>query len=119
VGKSGGCMSAWSESLGRMISIAMRAGVDVKSIVKQLTGIRCSFPTWKDGKQIFSCADAIGKAIEEYRYVNEDFAVEMLELTSHMNDGRDDPPECPECGGTLTIGEGCMKCESCGYTKCG
>ena len=28
-------------------------------------------------------------------------------------------PVCPDCGGTLEVAEGCMKCHSCGYTKCG
>lgn len=25
---------------------------------------------------------------------------------------------CPDCGATLTLHEGCMSCESCGYSKC-
>ncbi|MGC8839879.1 MAG: vitamin B12-dependent ribonucleotide reductase [Candidatus Sumerlaeaceae bacterium] len=28
-------------------------------------------------------------------------------------------PKCPECGGPLTMGEGCQTCQSCGYSKCG
>ncbi len=26
--------------------------------------------------------------------------------------------KCPECGGTLELGEGCTKCHSCGYAQC-
>lgn len=26
---------------------------------------------------------------------------------------------CPDCGSTLFMQEGCVKCQSCGYTKCG
>lgn len=28
-------------------------------------------------------------------------------------------PQCPECGGVLHMGEGCMICQGCGYSKCG
>jgi ribonucleoside-diphosphate reductase alpha chain len=27
--------------------------------------------------------------------------------------------ECPECGGTMTMADGCAKCMNCGYSKCG
>ena len=27
-------------------------------------------------------------------------------------------PACPECGGMLDLGEGCLKCNFCGYSKC-
>jgi hypothetical protein len=26
---------------------------------------------------------------------------------------------CPDCGSTLFYTEGCVKCQSCGYSKCG
>jgi ribonucleoside-diphosphate reductase alpha chain len=39
-GRAGGCPSQ-SEATARLVSIAMRSGIDVKSIVEQLKGIRC------------------------------------------------------------------------------
>jgi ribonucleoside-diphosphate reductase alpha chain len=31
---------------------------------------------------------------------------------------RGDNPECPECSAMLTLQEGCIKCQSCGYSEC-
>ncbi len=28
-------------------------------------------------------------------------------------------PGCPDCGGALTLQEGCMSCKSCGFSRCG
>ncbi|WP_427340387.1 vitamin B12-dependent ribonucleotide reductase [Caloranaerobacter sp. DY30410] len=67
LGRAGGCPSQ-SEATSRLISIALRAGLDVKSIIEQLKGIRCHSTlrqraTNKDIK-VLSCPDAIGKALE-------------------------------------------------------
>lgn len=68
VGRAGGCPSQ-SEATSRLISIALRAGIDVKYIIEQLKGIRCHSTlrqraTNKDIKCL-SCPDAIGKALEK------------------------------------------------------
>ena len=39
-------------------------------------------------------------------------ALEMSKLDSGVR------PECPECGGPIAFTEGCLKCQSCGYSKC-
>lgn len=77
VGRAGGCPSQ-SEATSRLISIALRSGMDVKSIVEQLKGIRCHSTlrqraTNKDIK-VLSCPDAIGKALEKVmnEYVDVD-----------------------------------------------
>ena len=44
--------------------IALRSGIDIKSIIDQLEGIRCPSPSWEKGGRIFSCADGLAKVIE-------------------------------------------------------
>jgi len=117
MGRSGGCRSAQCEAIGVLISTALRAGVDPRSISRRLKGIRCSSPTWQPGGMILSCADAIGKAMEQY--------MEEQNGKDFMKEGQSDNmivadicPECPECGNVLEYSEGCVLCKLCGYSKC-
>jgi len=57
MGKTGGCASSQIESTGRLISLALRSGVKIESIIKQITGIRCPNPIWQNGRQVLSCPD--------------------------------------------------------------
>ncbi|MFQ5892174.1 MAG: adenosylcobalamin-dependent ribonucleoside-diphosphate reductase, partial [Candidatus Methanofastidiosia archaeon] len=116
IGKSGGCLSSQSEVLGRLISLSLRAGVSIDSIIKQLRGIRCLQPHWTKDGVVLSCPDAMGIAIQ--RYISDEKNSVQLSLNS-SSDLNGWCPECPECGGILEIGEGCATCRSCGYTKCG
>ena len=50
----------------RLISLALRSGVNPQSIVRQLKGISGPNPTWEDGRLILSTQDAIGKALDDY-----------------------------------------------------
>ncbi|VAX15486.1 Ribonucleotide reductase of class II (coenzyme B12-dependent), partial [hydrothermal vent metagenome] len=63
IGKAGGCAASQTESIGRLVSLAMRAGIDVDEIRTQLMGISCHQPAWEKGMRISSCADAISKAL--------------------------------------------------------
>ena len=62
-GKAGGCPSQ-SEATARLASIALRSGIDVRSIVDQLKGIRCPSTIRQPGMKCTSCPDAIAKTIE-------------------------------------------------------
>lgn len=116
MGKSGGCISSHSEAIGRLISLALRAGVDTESVLKQLKGIRCPKPAFHNGDRVLSCADAIQIAIQ--RYIHNGTSSVQLSL-DHLNNGLwGRCPECPECGAMLEMQEGCLKCRSCGYSEC-
>ena len=114
MGKTGGCASSQIEATGRLISLALRSGVKVEAIVKQISGIRCPSPIWQNGKMVLSCADAIGSVLEKHLKGEE----------NHQNPGdyglaRNVAGQCPECGSLLIYQEGCHICPFCGYTKCG
>lgn len=106
MGKAGGCAASQSEAIGRLVSLAMRYGVKIEEIVKQIVGISCHMPTWDDGKKVLSCADAISKAIDNY-FQDKDIIKnkKVFEI-------------CPDCGGQLEKSEGCVICKGCGFSKC-
>jgi ribonucleoside-diphosphate reductase alpha chain len=105
MGKTGGCASSQIEAAGRLASLALRSGVNVDAIIRQLTGIRCPSPAWQNGKMVLSCPDAMARVLKNL--TNS----EVTENAVLMGG-------CPECGGVLSHEEGCLNCHSCGYSKC-
>ncbi len=71
LGRAGGCPSQ-SEATSRLISIALRAGIDIAEIIEQLRGIRCHSTLRQKGLKVLSCPDAIGRALERYMNFNVD-----------------------------------------------
>jgi ribonucleoside-diphosphate reductase alpha chain len=116
LGKAGGCASAQLEATSRLISLALRSGIDISSIVKQLRAIRCPSVSWEQGKLVLSCADAIGSVLEKYISGGETENNEAEPATDFV---RSWSGQCPDCGSILVFQEGCHICPSCGYTKCG
>jgi len=113
LGKAGGCASAQLEAICRLISLALRSGVDVASAVRQLRGIRCPSIAWEEGKSILSCADAIASVLEKHTSGYDDKPkLEDYGLAKNL------AGQCPECSNMLIYQEGCFICPACGYTKC-
>ena len=63
-GRAGGCPSQ-SEATARLVSVAIRSGMDPKEIIQQLKGIRCPSCLRQPGVPVTSCPDAIAKAMEK------------------------------------------------------
>ena len=134
MGKSGGCAASQSEAVSRMVSLALRSGISIDSIIKQVKGIRCPSPAWGEGGSILSCPDAIARALERYtkdavgRQHSQPRAVSVQPTVAYTSTdcskgGNKNHlglcPECPDCGGLLEFGEGCAFCRGCGFSKCG
>ena len=123
MGKVGGCASAQLEAIARLTSLLLRSNVKVSSIARQLKGIRCPSPMWNNGEIITSCADGIAKSLETFLTLDND----TLKNIKKINKKASDKPKrktnsamriCPDCGSTVEHSEGCLKCNSCGWSKC-
>lgn len=132
MGKAGGCATSQLEAIGRLISLALRGGINIKVIIEQLKGIRCPSPSWNQGRKIFSCADAIARVLEKrasdqnklvsFNIKKEgDAEIEIME-TKSVSPARKRMTNiigvCPDCGFALRHQEGCIICDSCGLSKC-
>lgn len=127
LGRGGGCPSQ-SEATSRLISIALRSGMDVKSLVEQLKGIRCATTIKQRGLKVMSCPDAIGRVIEKVMKLqngngrDDELAAinsiaEMEEETNAAYVACEN--SCPDCGKPVEHEGGCVICRNCGYSKCG
>jgi ribonucleoside-diphosphate reductase alpha chain len=123
MGKVGGCASAQLEAIARLASLALRSNLKLESLVRQLKGIRCQSPMWHKGKMITSCGDAVGQALEQYLAMNinggqkfYDLTVKTIELEEFGSQRM--IANCPDCGSSIEHLEGCLKCPSCGWSKC-
>ena len=129
LGKAGGCAAAQLEAISRLVSLSLRSGVDLASVVKQLRGIRCPSIAWEQGRAVTSCADAIASVLQKHikRESGSSLDVpssEVIGNTKMSQSGkspviRSEAGQCPECGGPLIYQEGCNICLNCGFTKCG
>ena len=83
----------------KLISGVLRHGMEIDKVVKLVTSLQLSdnINTWKAG---------VARALK--RYIPNGTSV-------------DNSQKCPGCGqkGTLVYQDGCVKCTSCGYSKCG
>ncbi|MCG4525708.1 vitamin B12-dependent ribonucleotide reductase [Intestinimonas massiliensis] len=128
-GRAGGCPSQ-SEATARLMSVALRAGVDSDELIRQLKGIRCPSTIRQQGMAVTSCPDAIAKAIEKVMQASK--TNQIPPCPPPMGAGRKGRPApdmtpaesklakyCPECGAQLEHEGGCVTCRNCGYSKCG
>jgi ribonucleoside-diphosphate reductase alpha chain len=132
IGKAGGNAAAQSEAISRVISLALRSGVEPLEIVKQLKGISGPMPVWDgNGGQILSTPDAIGKVLERYiqnrdqyrHYRNVEPQTPKVmtgvpKTAKSTDDGPRSQTACPECGTNVEHVSGCVVCYNCGWSKC-
>ena len=133
LGKAGGCDSAQLEAISRLVSLALRSGVDAQEIVNHLRGITCC-PVWDEGTLVRSAPDAVALALERHLGENGNgqnrgevtkepegaqlrFTAEPVALSGG---GFQTARRCPDCNGPVVFQEGCTSCADlfCGWNKC-
>lgn len=139
IGKAGSDISAFTEAIARLISLAFRCGVDPDAVAEELTGIGGSRFVGFGPNRVRSVPDAIGQFLTEYlNKLSQDGeaqpdgapqlelglaelapAVQLDRETEKPKNGKIRFNLCPSCG-MYTFGyfEGCAKCISCGHSEC-
>jgi ribonucleoside-diphosphate reductase alpha chain len=112
LGKGGGCAASQTEAIGRLTSLALRTGIKIDHVAKQLQSISCDRPYGVGKNKVYSCADAVARALATYLEMNGGPAPTVVESKI--------VGACPDCGasGSLEHEGGCLVCRSCGYTEC-
>lgn len=148
LGKAGGAAMADAEAMGRMISLALRSGIPLREVHKQLRGISSDRAVGLGPNKVLSMPDAIGIALEEWLREKQGVQQDLLAQTQQPTMSAPRPaPEpvqigddasqmamgfdtythgadgfmqtCPDCGSSLELAEGCAKCHVCGFSECG
>jgi len=110
IGKSGRSITAKAEAIGRLVSLALRSGVDVADVVGQLKGIGGENPVFQKKGLLLSLPDSVAWVLEHRYMQGRRAAGDVRSLNA---------PTCPECAEELVFEEGCYVCKACGFTKCG
>ena len=110
LGKPGGTASAFSDALGRMISLAEKRGAEPHEIVHQLRGIQDGHPAGLGENSVLSVPDGVAKAFAEHYLGAEGETPQQAALPIIG--------ACPDCGGELSKESACDVCHSCGYSRC-
>ncbi len=143
LGKAGAALMADVEAIGRLISLALRAGIPITEIHRQLRGISSDRVTGLGPNKVLSVPDAIGIAIERWLQDKQGVQQELLQAGTppagpevqpvrhvardaeghvyHVGGVREEAfiGACPDCGSQLEFAEGCAKCHVCGFSECG
>ncbi len=136
LGKAGGALMADVEAMGRLVSLALRSGIPMKEIHRQLRGISSDRTIGLGNNKVLSVPDAVGIAIEKWMQDKAGVQQELIPTgeaevapTVKMTQGatqyelsRPAPMmsgACPDCSSQLEYAEGCMKCHVCGFSECG
>lgn len=111
----GGC-DALTQALAELTALALRWNVPLWDVKKVLTGIKCSAAMKNPKSDGKSCPDILGRILSDF-YPCDD-APPKEDVSKAPVASIQSKIVCPSCGNGLIFAEGCVSCNSCGYTKC-
>ncbi len=123
IGKAGSDISAFTEAIARLISLAFRSGVDPQVVAEELLGIGGSRFVGFGPNRVRSVPDAIGQFINQHLQqtkLDENKYSDLNKMNDSLHAGQKIRYNlCPICGmHTFGYVEGCGKCFSCGHSEC-
>ena len=125
-GSGGGCERNLT-FISRLMSLALRGGVPIESIIDQAFSVKpCKAycdrrKKFNDTSKGNSCPQAIGHALAELNKKIQDrcFADDEEESINEIKNTESTIQyECPECGKELAFEGGCVICHNCGWSRC-
>lgn len=125
-GSGGGCERNLT-FISRLMSLALRGGVPIESIIDQAFSVKpCKAycdrrKKLNDTSKGNSCPQAIGYALVELNKKIQDrcFADDEEESIKEIQNTESTIQyKCPECGKELTFEGGCVICHNCGWSRC-
>jgi ribonucleoside-diphosphate reductase alpha chain len=78
LGKAGGSAMADAEAIGRLMSLALRSGIPLQALHRQLRGISSDRAVGLGPNKVMSVPDAIGLALEEWMRLKQGVQQELL-----------------------------------------
>src|SRR4029077_13138394 len=78
LGKAGGALMAGVEGVARLISLALRSGIPIQEIHRQLRGISSDRVSGLGPNKVMSVPDAIGIAIEKWMQEKQGVQQDLL-----------------------------------------
>lgn len=111
IGKAGSDVAAFTEAVARLVSLALRSGINPDVVAKELLDIGGSKSVGFGNERVRSVPDGIGQFIMQ-ELQGDSCTEEAIEVRSSITS------LCPSCGIALASSNGCIKCDNCGYNEC-